>query len=91
MTTELTLSLPLMSGARCKGEDPAMWDLDRGTPRQLRQGSDICRYECPIRELCAALGDRKGEWGMVWGGIRRKDSPRAQNAKRAANPRQVAA
>lgn len=50
--------------ARCRGLDPDMFILDRGT--SSAPGRAVCS-KCPVRDECDAYAIENGETG-VWGG-----------------------
>ena len=49
----------------CVGENPNLWDDEDAS--LTAQGTAICA-QCPVRELCAAWGNKNEEFG-IWGGI----------------------
>lgn len=72
MTTSEALDVALI-GMADRGDHPPCFGLPghvSDDPLERRLATQICDG-CPVRELCAAVADERGESFGVWGGVDR--------------------
>jgi WhiB family redox-sensing transcriptional regulator len=59
------LALPVLPGALCKGQDPALWFPGPGGSAEAAKA--VCRA-CPVRVRCLEWAVQADEQAGVWGG-----------------------
>jgi WhiB family redox-sensing transcriptional regulator len=60
------MALPVLPGARCKGQDPALWFPRPGGSAE-EAAKAVCRT-CPARVQCLNWAVQADERAGVWGG-----------------------
>lgn len=65
-TTILSIPMPNLPGAACKGQDTELWYSADVYAQQ--RAKDVCRT-CPVRDACLQWAIDAGENNGIWGGL----------------------
>jgi WhiB family redox-sensing transcriptional regulator len=72
------LVLPVLPGALCRHQDPALWFPGRGQSFELAKA--VCRA-CPAKAACLDWAMQSGERDGVWGGASPDERDRLRRAR----------